>query len=113
MIAFRAIVLALIFGAGIAWNAPLSPRVLRHDGSPSVDRRTAFSSGLALVAGLAAVNPSKAAVQIDPGQVKTTKNGVKYVVVKEGACPLIDPSGALGSCFPAPEKYVIMGRTKT
>ncbi len=43
---------------------------------------------------------ARADVKIDPNSVRTTKGGAKYVVVKEGACPLIDPSGALGSCYP-------------
>ena len=47
-----------------------------------------------------APRPALADVKIDPNSVRTTKGGAKYVVVKEGACPLIDPSGALGSCYP-------------
>ena len=43
---------------------------------------------------------ARADVKIDPNSVRTTKGGAKYVVVKEGSCPLIDPSGALGSCYP-------------
>jgi len=54
---------------------------------------------------------ARADVKIDPNSVRTTKGGAKYVVVKEGSCPLIDPSGALGSCYPAPESYITIDYT--
>ncbi len=50
-------------------------------------------------------------VVIDPAQVVTTKNGARFVTVKQGACPLADFEGKLGSCFPAPGKYAILDYT--
>ena len=52
---------------------------------------------------------ARADVKIDPNSVRTTKGGAKYVVVKEGACPLIDPSGALGSCYPVWKSTSVSG----
>ena len=68
--------------------------------APTAKRRDigAFLGGAALTT--LAPRPALADVKIDPNSVRTTKGGAKYVVVKEGACPLIDPSGALGSCYP-------------
>jgi FKBP-type peptidyl-prolyl cis-trans isomerase len=68
----------------------------------------AFLGGAALAT---AALPAHADVQVDASKVRSTKGGVKYVVVKEGKCPLIDPSGALGSCYPAPESYVTIDFT--
>jgi hypothetical protein len=67
--------------------------------APTAKRRDigAFLGGAALTT---LAPPALADVKIDPNSVRTTKGGAKYVVVKEGACPLIDPSGALGSCYP-------------
>ena len=68
--------------------------------APTAKRRDigAFLGGAALTT--LAPRPALADVKIDPNSVRTTKGGAKYVVVKEGSCPLIDPSGALGSCYP-------------
>ena len=66
--------------------------------------------GAVALATLAPLN-ARADVKIDPNSVRTTKGGAKYVVVKEGSCPLIDPSGALGSCYPAPESYITIDYT--
>ena len=68
--------------------------------APTAKRRDvgAFLGGAALTT-LAPLT-ARADVKIDPNSVRTTKGGAKYVVVKEGSCPLIDPSGALGSCYP-------------
>jgi len=108
---FRGVIFALVCVLGSAWNnIPVGPRVLRQSGN-ELDRRGALSSGIALVAGTVASSASNAAVQVDASKVKTTKSGVKYVIVKEGSCPVIDPSGALGSCYPAPEKYTIIDYT--
>ena len=67
--------------------------------APTAKRRDigAFLGGAALTT---LAPPALADVKIDPNSVRTTKGGAKYVVVKEGSCPLIDPSGALGSCYP-------------
>ena len=79
--------------------------------APTAKRRDigAFLGGAALTT--LAPRPALADVKIDPNSVRTTKGGAKYVVVKEGACPLIDPSGALGSCYPAPESYITIDYT--
>ena len=71
--------------------------------APTAKRRDigAFLGGAALTT--LAPRPALADVKIDPNSVRTTKGGAKYVVVKEGSCPLIDPSGALGSCYPVRE----------
>ena len=61
----------------------------------------AFLGGAALTT---LAPPANADVKIDPNSVRTTKGGAKYVVVKEGSCPLIDPSGALGSCYLRPSR---------
>ena len=68
--------------------------------APTAKRRDigAFLGGAALTT--LAPRPALADVKIDPNSVRTTKGGAKYVVVKAGSCPLIDPSGALGSCYP-------------
>jgi len=79
--------------------------------APTAKRRDvgAFLGGAALTT--LAPRPALADVKIDPSSVRTTKGGAKYVVVKEGSCPLIDPSGALGSCYPAPESYITIDYT--
>ncbi|KAG8463693.1 hypothetical protein KFE25_003966 [Diacronema lutheri] len=55
--------------------------------------------------------PATAAVQVDPSQVKTTKSGIKYVVVKQGKCPTADPTGLAGSCYPQEGGFAIVDYT--
>jgi hypothetical protein len=71
-------------------NGPLRPRPLHQS---RVERRDFVKSGIGAIAALSLSAPSLAAVKIDPSQVQTTKNGVKYVTVKEGACPAADFTG--------------------
>ena len=79
--------------------------------APTAKRRDvgAFLGGAALTT--LAPRPALADVKVDPNSVRTTKGGAKYVIVKEGSCPLIDPSGALGSCYPRPESYITIDYT--
>ena len=79
--------------------------------APTAKRRDvgAFLGGAALTT--FAPRPALADVKVDPSSVRTTKGGAKYVIVKEGSCPLIDPSGALGSCYPRPESYITIDYT--
>ena len=79
--------------------------------APTAKRRDvgAFLGGAALTT--LAPLPARADVKVDPNSVRTTKGGAKYVIVKEGSCPLIDPSGALGSCYPRPESYITIDYT--
>jgi FKBP-type peptidyl-prolyl cis-trans isomerase len=67
--------------------------------------------GLGVLPSHAAQQKERKEKQIDPAAVVTTKNGIKFTTVKEGACPLTDFTGKLGSCFPAPEKFVIIDYT--
>lgn len=60
---------------------------------------------------LATSLPATAAVQVDPSQVKATKSGIKYVVVKEGKCPTADPTGLAGSCYPQTGGFAIIDYT--
>jgi len=77
-----------------------------------MERRTALLSFGAAASGLVSSAFSANAAQvIDPKAVQTTKNGVKFVTVKEGACPATDFTGKLGSCFPSDGKYVIIDYT--
>jgi FKBP-type peptidyl-prolyl cis-trans isomerase len=78
---------------------------------PPLQRRDvgALLGGAALAA--LAPRPAHADTKVDPSAVQTTKNGAKYVITKEGKCPLIDPSGALGSCYPKQESYITIDYT--
>lgn len=99
--------------------APAASRTMaaapgKDDGNRIMDRRAALSIGggvLGITATVGAGSAAGAAVTIDPSAVQTTKNGVKYVIVKEGACPATDFTGKLGSCFPADGKYAIIDYT--
>jgi len=67
--------------------------------------------GAMATAFVGAAAPVRAAVQVDPSQVKVTSSGVKYVVVKEGKCPTADPTGLAGSCYPQEGSVAIIDYT--
>ena len=72
------------------------------DGEPRRDfvkRVVGTAAGLGLVGGSFG-QPALADVTVDPNAIKYTKGGAKYVVAKEGGCPLSDKLGVLGSCAP-------------
>jgi FKBP-type peptidyl-prolyl cis-trans isomerase len=74
-----------------------------------VGRRPLVASVASAVA--ASALPATAVVQIDPSQVKSTKSGIKYVVVKEGKCPTADPTGLAGSCLPQLGSFAVIDYT--
>ena len=72
------------------------------DGEPRRDfvkRVVGTAAGLGLVGGSFG-QPALADVTVDANAIKYTKGGAKYVVAKEGGCPLSDKLGVLGSCAP-------------
>jgi FKBP-type peptidyl-prolyl cis-trans isomerase len=85
---------------------------LTSKGAVGVDRRGALKQASLGLMGVAAfAKPSQAAVKISPDSVRTTKNGIKFATVKEGACPVSDFTGKLGTCYPADQKYVVIDYT--
>ena len=55
--------------------------------------------------------PAAADVVVDKSAIRSTKGGVKYVVAKEGACPVTDPTGLAGSCYPKQGSFCVIDYT--
>jgi FKBP-type peptidyl-prolyl cis-trans isomerase len=74
-----------------------------------IARRPLVASFASAVA--ASALPATAAVQIDASQVRATRSGVKYVIVKDGKCPTADPTGMAGSCLPQLGSFAVIDYT--
>ncbi|KAJ1449387.1 hypothetical protein M885DRAFT_489544, partial [Pelagophyceae sp. CCMP2097] len=80
----------------------------------TLDRRAyLFGAAAVLAAPLATAfaAPAFADVVVDKSAIRQTKGGVKYVVVKEGACPVADPTGLAGSCYTKEGSFCVIDYT--
>ena len=68
--------------------------------APAVSRRAAVGGAVATVA-----------TGVNAEEIRSTKGGVKYRVVKEGSCPTADPTGLAGSCRPVEGSFCIIDYT--
>ena len=105
-------ILTTLMLSSAAALAPVRGAAPRQVHAAEVDRRAAALGLASSLAALAGGAPSAGAdVVVKATDVRSTKGGVKYVVVKQGSCPKTDPTGLAGSCEPKMGSFCIIDYT--
>lgn len=106
----RATLALIVVGAVVALK-PAPTRVQAAADRRSFGRHLSGLVGAAGLAGLGAAAPAVAEVKVDPSAVQTLPSGAKFVITKEGSCPVADPLGLAGSCKPKLGSFAIVDFT--